>query len=147
MAFKMKGFPMIQGTSPTKHIRSEEKRPGHNKKYHTTDPSNAAHDGTDGTSNYWSDGSKEEEIAAAESTQSADVSTPDVDETTEAPKKKRNLIQRLGDELRKGHKTRKKTDADYKANKKRGESKHQYNVRKRREELQAAKKKEMEKRG
>ena len=33
---------ILKNDSPNKHIRSEEKRPGHNKKYHQTDPSNAA---------------------------------------------------------------------------------------------------------
>ena len=50
---------------------------------------------------------------------------PDVDE----PKKERTKLQKLGDKLKEGLKRRKASDADYKKNRKAGESKYQYNIR------------------
>mgnify|MGYP003141384571 CR=1 FL=1 len=154
MAFKMKGSPAKLGTingtaghaSALKHTRRRE---GHMDKYgnHT----NADHP------NYWTKDEttgktpKSVEVEADNKSKSSEnnstssnsgKSNEGKEVKNEKTPKKRNLLQKIGDKLKEGHKVRKKTDADYKANKKSGESKHQYNVRKRREDMQAAKKAE-----
>jgi hypothetical protein len=102
MAFKMKGFP-VHGTSAVKHIRSEKKRPGHNKKYHATDPSNDAH------GEYWTDGSKEEEIKAAEAGTTSDTKTTkkvatkkETEASNTKTKKKKGLLHQVAGKIKEG---------------------------------------------
>ena len=73
---------------------------------------------------YDSKGKKKSETPKIESNDKQDV------DKKKEKLKKRNLIQKIGDELKKGHKQRKISDKDYKENKKAGESKWQYNRRK-----------------
>jgi len=117
----------MYGETPVKHTRSRE---GHMDTYGTH--TNADHP------NYWKKGedgttpkSKEVEADTKTKTTKTDTKTTETDTNTEVttPKKKKSLL----DKLREGHKSRKKTDADYKANKKSGESKYQYKKRKKSE--------------